>query len=94
VLAEPKPSLDAPRRVVVSLSAADPARANAAFSTISGIRSFSGQDLARMPVVACGPGLRHLIASQTEPVERIEVVRNGLPEIVERMLAGWVHLRP
>lgn len=94
MLAEPKPSLDAPRRVVVSPSAAAPARATAAFSTISGIRSFSGQDLARMPVVACGPGLRHLIAAQTGPVERIEVVRNGLPEIVERMPERSPHLRP
>ncbi len=124
-LADPKPSLEAPRRIVVSLSEADPARANAVFSNIINIQSFYGQDLVRIMVVAYGPGVRHLIAAETQVAERvaslraydiefvacgatldtlglgpealiegIEVVQNGLPEIVERTLEGWVHLRP
>lgn len=124
-LADPKPSLEAPRRIVVSLSEADPARANAVFSNIINIQSFYGQDLVRIMVVAYGPGVRHLIAAETRVAERVaslraydiefvacgatldtlglgpdvvlegvQVVQNGLPEIVELTLQGWVHLRP
>lgn len=124
-LADPKPSLEAPRRIVVSLSEADPARANAVFSNIINIQSFYGQDLVRIMVVAYGPGVRHLIAAETQVAERVaslraydiefvacgatldtlglgpdvvlegvQVVQNGLPEIVELTLQGWVHLRP
>jgi intracellular sulfur oxidation DsrE/DsrF family protein len=124
-LADPKPSLEAPRRIVVSLSEADPARANAVFSNIINIQSFYGQDLVRIMVVTYGPGVRHLIAAESEVAERVaslraydiefvacgatldtlglgpeallegvDVVQNGLPEIVERMLEGWVHIRP
>ncbi|GGJ11021.1 DsrE family protein [Neoroseomonas lacus] len=124
-LADPKPSLEAPRRIVVSLSEADPARANAVFSNIINVQSFYGQDLVRIMVVAYGPGVRHLIAAETQVAERVaslraydiefvacgatldtlglgsdvvlegvQVVQNGLPEIVELVLQGWVHLRP
>ena len=27
-------------------------------------------------------------------LEGVQVVQNGLPEIIERQLMGWVHLRP
>ncbi|MBR0682649.1 hypothetical protein GXW74_19310 [Roseomonas eburnea] len=124
-LADPKPSIEAPRRIVVSLSEADPARANAVFSNIINIQSFYGQDLVRIMVVGYGPGVRHLISAESRVAERVaslraydiefvacgatldtlglgaeavlegvEVVQNGLPEIVERELEGWVHLRP
>lgn len=124
-LADPRPSLEAPRRIVVSLAESDPARANAVFSNIMNVQSFYGQDLVRIMVVAYGPGVRHLIAAETQVAERVaslraydiefvacgatldtlglgpeavldgvEVVQNGLPEIVERTLQGWVHLRP
>ncbi|WP_170979494.1 DsrE family protein [Roseomonas sp. HF4] len=124
-LADPRPSLEAPRRIVVSLADSDPARANAVFSNIINVQSFYGQDLVRIMVVAYGPGVRHLIAAETQVAERVaslraydiefvacgatldtlglgpetvldgvEVVQNGLPEIVERTLQGWVHLRP
>ena len=89
------------------------------------IQSFYGQDSVRILVVGYGPGVRHLIRSDSEVAPRIAslqvydvefvacgatldalgigpeavlpdvaVVQNGLPEIVERMVAGWVHLRP
>ena len=124
-LAEPRPSIENPRRIIVSLAEADPARANAVFSNIINVQSFYGQDVVRIMVVAYGPGVRHLIAAESQVTERveslraydiefvacgatletlglgpeavipgIEVVQNGLPEIVERMLEGWVHLRP
>ena len=124
-LAEPKPSPEAPRRIVVSLSEADPARANAVFSNLVNIQAFYGQDLVEILVVAYGPGVRHMLQAESKVAERVaslqaygiefvacgatldtlglppeavlpkvQVVENGLPEVVERQLMGWVHLRP
>ena len=124
-LAEPKPSLDAPRRILVSLSEADPARANAVFNNVMNIQAFYGQDQVEIMVVAYGPGVRHLLAAESQVAERVAslaayeiefvacnatletlglppesvlprvtVVQNGLPEIVERQLMGWVAIRP
>jgi intracellular sulfur oxidation DsrE/DsrF family protein len=124
-LSDPKPSIDVPRRIVVSISERDPDRANAIFSNIINIQAFYGQDLVEIVVVGYGPGVRHLIREESQVAERVaslqaygieflacgatletlglgdeaaldgvEVVQNGLPEIVERQLRGWVHLRP
>lgn len=124
-LAQPGPSLDRPRRIVASLSEADPERANAVLSNLVNIQSFYGQDLVEIRLVAYGPGVRHLLREGSTVAERIaslraygmafvacgatldslglgheavlegvEVVQNGLPEIVERQLSGWVYLRP
>ena len=124
-LAEPKPSIEAPRQVVVSLSESDPARANAIFSNLVNIQAFYGQDMIEILVVAYGPGVRHLLREESQVAERVaslqaygmnfvacgatletlgiepeqalegvQVVQNGLPEIIERQLSGWVHLRP
>jgi intracellular sulfur oxidation DsrE/DsrF family protein len=124
-LAEPRPTMDRPRRIVVSLPEAEPARANAVFSNIINIQGFYGQDFVEIMLVAYGPGVRHLIAAESQVAERVAslqaydiafvacgatldslglgpdallpgvaVVQNGLPEIVERTLMGWVHLRP
>lgn len=124
-LADPRPSIDAPRRIVVTLSEADPARANAIFSNLVNIQAFYGQDMVEIMVVAYGPGVRHLLRNESQVAERIaslltydiafvacgatmdslgvppeaaldgvQVVQNGLPEIIERQLMGWVHIRP
>lgn len=124
-LAEPRPSIENPRRIVVSLAEADPARANAVFSNVINVQTFYGQDHVRILVVAYGPGVRHLVAADTHVAERVQslraydiefvacgatldtlglgpealvegvdVVPNGLPEIIELSLQGWVHLRP
>jgi len=124
-LADPKPSLDAPRRIIASLSEADPERANAVLSNMINVQTFYGQDLVEIRLVAYGPGLRHLLREGSTVAERIqslqayglsfvacgatldtlgltpasvlegvEVVQNGLPEIVERQLSGWIYIRP
>ena len=38
-------------------------------------------------------GHRALI-DRIKALEGVQVVQNGLPEIIERQLQGWVHLRP
>lgn len=124
-LAEPKPSVDQPRRIVISIAESDPARANAVFSNTINIQEFYGTDAVELAIVAYGPGVRHLIRGESQVAERVaslqaydivfiacgntldglgkepgdvldgvEVVKNGLPEIVEKVLAGWVHIRP
>jgi intracellular sulfur oxidation DsrE/DsrF family protein len=124
-LSDPKPSIDAPRRLVVSISERDPDRANAVFSNIINIQGFYGPDMVEIVVVAYGPGVRHLLKEDSQVAERvaslqaygieflacgatldtlglgpeaalpdIAVVQNGLPEIVERQVRGWVHIRP
>lgn len=124
-LADPKPSIDSPRRIVVSLAEADPARANAVFSNVINIQEFYGPDRVELAIVLYGPGVRHVLKGDSQVAERVaslrayditfiacgntlesmgrphddllegvEVVKNGLPEIVEKVLAGWVHLKP
>ena len=124
-LADPKPTVEAPRRILVSLSEAEPGRANAVFSNLINIQGFYGQDLVEIMVVAYGPGVRHMLREESQVAERVaslraygiefvacgatldtlglppeavlpgvQVVQNGLPEVVERQLMGWVHLRP
>jgi intracellular sulfur oxidation DsrE/DsrF family protein len=123
-LAEPKPSIDNPRRIVVSLAEADPARINAVLSNIGNIQKFYGADNVRLALVAYGPGLAALLAdspvkarieslraievemvacgatmaamhkTEKDLLDGVETVENALPEIVERQLQGWVHLRP
>lgn len=125
VLADPKPSIESPRRIVFSLVESDPARVNAVLTNIGNVQKFYGIDNVEIVVVAYGPGLRPLLKDETSVRARIEglmainveflacgatmetlhksatdlidgvdVVPNGLPEIVERQLRGWVHLRP
>lgn len=124
-LAEPRPSMDAPRRIVISIAESDPARVNAVLTNIVNIQSFYGQDFVRIMVVGYGPGVRQMLRHDSEVAPRIAslqvydvefvacgatldalglgpdavlpdiaIVQNGLPEIVERVAAGWVHLRP
>jgi len=125
VLAEPKPSVDQPRRIVVSIAESDVQRANAVFSNVINIQEFYGTDSVVLAIVAYGPGVRHLIRGESQVAERlaslraydvtfiacgntldslgkqpsdvlpgVEVVKAGLPEIVEKVLAGWIHLKP
>lgn len=44
--------------------------------------------------IACGATLDTLKKTPADLLPDVKVVPNGLPEIVERSLTGWVHLRP
>jgi intracellular sulfur oxidation DsrE/DsrF family protein len=125
VLAEPRPTVDSPRRIVVSIAESDPQRANAVFSNVINIQEFYGTDAVELAIVAYGPGVRHLLRGESQVADRVAslqaydiafiacgntldglgkepgdvlagvaVVKNGLPEIVEKVVAGWIHLRP
>jgi intracellular sulfur oxidation DsrE/DsrF family protein len=45
-------------------------------------------------IIACGATMESMHKSEADLIKGVEVVPNGLPEIVERQLRGWVHLRP
>ena len=51
------------------------------------------QDL-EVEFIACGATLDTLKKTPADLLPEVEVVPNGLPEIVERSLTGWTHLRP
>jgi len=51
------------------------------------------QDL-EVEFIACGATLDTLKKTPADLLPEVKVVPNGLPEIVERSLTGWTHLRP
>jgi len=125
VLADPKPSFDHPRKIVMSLSESDPVRVNEVLSNAGNIQKFYGADYVQIALVAYGPGIHAVLRSDSKVQARIRslqaigievlacgatlealhktpadvlkgvpTVANGLPEIVERQLRGWVYVRP
>jgi hypothetical protein len=56
--AEPRPTMERPRRILVSLPDAEPARAKAVSGDIINIQGFQGGDSVEIMPVACGPGVR------------------------------------
>jgi intracellular sulfur oxidation DsrE/DsrF family protein len=123
--ADPQPTIDNPRKIVISLAEDDPHRINAVLSNIVNIQKYYDAEQVRLTVIAYGPGLAALLKATSPVKPRIEslqalevefiacgatldtmkktkadllpniaVVPNGLPEIVERSLQGWIHLRP
>lgn len=122
--ADPQPSIDNPRRIVLSLSEDDPKRIAAVLSNITNIQKYYDAAQVKLAVIAYGPGLVAVlkgspVAGRIASLQDLEVdfigcgatletmkktpadllpnvtvVANGLPEIVERSLRGWIHLHP
>lgn len=123
--ADPQPTIDSPRKIVISLAEDDPKRINAVLSNIVNIQKYYDAAQVRLAVIAYGPGIAAVLKQDSPVAHRIaglqdldvefiacgatldtlkktaadllpevNVVPNGLPEIVERSLTGWVHLRP
>jgi len=123
--ADPQPSFDHPRKIVLSLSESDPARVNEVLNNVGNIQRFYGADNVEIALVAYGPGIHSVLSDQSPVVERIkgllaigihilackatldtihkspgdviagvEVVPNGLPELVELQMRGWIYVRP
>lgn len=71
-LATPKPSVDAPRRIVVSLNTKDPEKINNVLYNVVNIQKFYGQDQVEVAVVGWGPGVRPLLKPDSTVRARIE----------------------
>ncbi len=124
-LADPKPSLSHPRKIVMSLSESELPRINEVIGNVGNIQKFYGADNVDIALVAYGPGIRAVLKSSSPVKSRIDgllaiginvlackatldsmhkspadlipgvqTVPNGLPEIVELQLLGWVYIRP
>ena len=125
ISANPKPTFDQPRKIVLSLSESDPARINEVISNIGNIQKYYGTDYVRIALVAYGPGIHAVLTKDSTVKPRIaglvaigvevlacgatldslhknagdvlpgvRVVPNGIPELVERQIAGRIYVRP
>jgi len=61
-MADPEPSFDNPRHIVVSLSERDEQRVNAVLSNVANIQKAYGIDNVKLAVVAYGPGIWSVLA--------------------------------
>lgn len=72
VLSEPLPSVDQPRKIVVSLNTKDDAKVNSLLYNVVNIQKFYGQDNVEIVVIGWGPGIRPLLKPDTTVRARIE----------------------
>ncbi len=63
----PQPSIDHPRKVVLTLSERDPARMNEIIGNVGNIQKFYGTDNVRITLVVYGPGI-HAVLKSDSPV--------------------------
>jgi intracellular sulfur oxidation DsrE/DsrF family protein len=124
VMTSPTPSIDHPRKVVLSLSESALPRVNEVIGNVGNIQKFYGADNVRIALVAYGPGIHAVLqgspvkdriegllaigvhvlackatldtihANPNDLIPGVQVVSNGLPEIVELQLRGWTYVRP
>jgi len=64
--ASPAPSIDHPRKIVLSLSESELSRVNEVIGNVGNIQRFYGADNVEIALVAYGPGLRAVL--KTSPV--------------------------
>lgn len=57
-------------------------------------RRIAGLQDLDVEFIACGATLETMKKSEADLLPEISVVPNGLPEIVERGVTGWIHLHP
>ena len=70
-LAEPKPSWDSPRKVVLQLTGDEVRHVNNVLYNAINIQKFYGQDNVKVAVIAFGPGVRALLKADSTVGERI-----------------------
>jgi intracellular sulfur oxidation DsrE/DsrF family protein len=124
-LSNPQPTIDHPRKIVLSLSERDPLRVTEVIGNVGNIQRFYGADEVQLALVVYGPGVHALLRDESQVADRIagliaigveveacqatlttlnkdakdllpgvRVIPNGIPEIVERQVAGWIYVRP
>ena len=71
VFSDPQPSMNHPRRVVMSLSERDPVRVNEVISNVGNVQKFYGADNVRIALVVYGPGIHALLKDESTVKARI-----------------------
>lgn len=77
------PTIDHPRRIVLSLSERDPVRVNEVIGNIGNIQRYYGADDVKIALVVFGPGVHALLTRESTVKERIA----GLVSIGVEVLA-------
>ena len=68
--ASPAPSIDHPRKIVLSLSESEPSRVSEVIGNVGNIQRFYGADNVEIALVAYGPGL-HAVLKSSPVADRI-----------------------
>ena len=71
-LAEPVPSFDEPRKIILQLSSSDPKKMNNILFNAVNLQKFYGMDNVRIRIVAFGPGMKALYKKNSPVRERIQ----------------------
>jgi intracellular sulfur oxidation DsrE/DsrF family protein len=67
----PPPTIDRPRRIVLSFSDRDPARVNEVIGNVGNIQRFYGADNVKIALVVYGPGVHALLKNESSVQARI-----------------------
>ncbi len=68
---DPKPTIDQPRKIVLSLSERNPERVNEVIGNLGNIQRYYGADNATIALVVFGPGVHALLSSESTIKPRI-----------------------
>lgn len=91
-LADPKPSMDAPRQIVLSLTSKDPAVVNGVLSNAINIQKYYEMDNVELAIVAYGPGIRAVLKGDSPAPERIQsLIDYGIDIIACRNTLETIH---
>jgi uncharacterized protein len=71
-LADPQPTIDHPRRIVMTMSEADPKRIDAVLNNVGNIQKFYGADQVRIALVVYGPAIEAVLKDESKVKPRIE----------------------
>lgn len=71
-LADPPPTFDAPRKVMLQLTSDEPKTINNLLYNAVNIQEFYGQDNVQIVVIAFGPGMQALYAKTSPVKDRVE----------------------
>lgn len=82
ILAEPKPSWDNPRKVVLQLTGDDPRHVNNVLYNAVNIQKFYGQDNVKVAVLAYATGVRALLKDSSPVAERVASLKDYDVEFV------------
>ncbi len=71
-LSDPKPSIDHPRRIVMTMSEAEPKRIDAVLTNVGNIQKFYGADYVRIALVVYGPAIEAVLKDKSKVAPRIQ----------------------
>lgn len=72
VLADPPPSMEEPRKIILQLSSADPKKMNDILYNAINLQKFYGMDNVQIRIIAYGRGMEALYSKESPVRERVE----------------------